>query len=366
MKLLHTISALGLSLLLFSACNSDLDTVTYDAAQSTPAVLQPIEKEAYVLDAQKSEEKVITFQWTKPDMGYDASVTTSLEMDIKGKGFSKAVTLASTKTDTSFDLIASVLNKSVMKLLEDYELPFGAVDVEFRMASSISKATNSIYSNVTFTNVTPYQGEKEYPQVYVVGDYCDWANPNNSFAQCQHLYSENSNDTYEGWIVFGEKAANGWKITPNANWDTAWGYNGTEEAASMALDKSEGDIKCFSGYSYKFSFNTTTLQLKTLASVQSWGVVGGHNGWGNDDIPMTLGKEDKGGKTQYFLSATISMAAGNTFKIRADEDWANQVNSGSVEGDFEADGENFKVTEAGTYTIKWYFNKVKGQLTVTK
>lgn len=360
MKLLHTISALGLSLLLFSACNSDLDTVTYDADQSTPAVLQPIEKEAYVLDAQKSEEKVITFQWTKPDMGYDASVTTSLEMDIKGKGFSKAVTLASTKTDTSFDLIASVLNKSIMKLLEDYALPFGAVDVEFRMASSISKATNSIYSNVTFTNVTPYQGEKEYPMVYVVGDYAGW-----DFAQCQHLYSENSNDTYEGWIVFNGKAAGGWKITPEAKWDTAWGYDGVF-ANTLTLATGTDNIKCFSGYSYKFSFNTTTLQLKTLAAVQSWGVVGGHNGWGNNDTPMTLGKEEKGGKTQYFLSATISMAAGNTFKIRADEDWANQVNTGSVEGEFEADGENFKVTEAGTYTIKWYFNKVKGQLTVTK
>ena len=53
------------------------------------------------------------------------------------------------------------------------------------------------------------------------------------------------------------------------------------------------------------------------------------------------------------------MSAGNKWKIRPEEKWEDDIAPGAVEGEFEDAGDgNFKVSEAGNYTIKWYFNKV--------
>lgn len=368
MKKLHTLSALGLSLFLFGACNSDLDTVSYDPSQAQPAVLQSIAADTYVLDVQKAEETVITFQWSKPEMGYDASVTTSLEIDAKGKGFGKPVTLASTKTDTSYALLVAELNKAVMKLLEVHELPFGAVDVEFRMASSISKAAETIYSNVVSAHVTPYAGEKEYPSIAVRGDYSGW-----DFAASQKVYSEKSDNDYSGMIFFGEKAANGWKFCGDEGWTVDnWGSAGVEPAeqpTQTLVSGGGGDIKNYSKASYLVEFNNSTGVLKMSKGHDSWGICGDHSGWGaNPDQVMTLATEQKSGKTVHYLTATMAMEANNSWKIRPDNNWDDAVGDNAVEGDFESAGKdnNFTVSEAGTYTIKWYFNKVKGQLMVTK
>ena len=53
------------------------------------------------------------------------------------------------------------------------------------------------------------------------------------------------------------------------------------------------------------------------------------------------------------------MSGGIKWKIRPEEKWEDDIAPGAVEGEFEDAGDgNFKVSEAGNYTIKWYFNKV--------
>lgn len=61
------------------------------------------------------------------------------------------------------------------------------------------------------------------------------------------------------------------------------------------------------------------------------------------------------------------MPAGNKWKIRPEEKWEDDIAPGAVEGEFEDAGDgNFKVSEAGNYTIKWYFNKVTPKIIVVK
>ena len=61
------------------------------------------------------------------------------------------------------------------------------------------------------------------------------------------------------------------------------------------------------------------------------------------------------------------MSAGNKWKIRPEEKWEDDIAPGAVEGEFEDAGDgNFKVSEAGNYTIKWYFNKVTPKIIVVK
>lgn len=374
MKIVRYISALCFGLLMFSACDSDLDKVYYDESQVTPSVLSGI-ADTYVLEADKAQSVAIKFEWTQPQAGYAAKIINTLEIDFKGKNFAKAVALYSSTDKGPYSINVYDLNSKIMKLFESYEMEVTAepYDFEFRIASSISEAAASFYSNVEASQITPFVGEPEYPKVYLPGAYCSWGDPDNSFRQCQALYSAADDGIYGGWVVFGDKAAEGWKITPEASWNGSWGSDGgTEEMnpATITLDGTE-NISCYDKFSYKFSFNKKTQELSMLAAVDSWGICGAYNGWGDTaaDTPMTLAYEtDASGSRAYYLTATVTMEADNAWKIRADSKWDYSFGTNEVEGEFEEAGSdgNFKVSQAGTYTIKLYFNRVKAKLVVMK
>lgn len=374
MKIAKYISAICLSLLIFSACDSDLDKVYYNESEATPAVLSGI-ADTYVLDANKAQTTAIEFKWTNPQAGYAAQITNSLQMDLKGKNFRNAITLYSSTEEGPYNITTQDLNSKIMKLFQSYEMEVTVepYDFEFRIASSISDAADSFYSNVESAQITPFIGDPEYPKVYLPGAYCSWGDPNDSFKQCQLLFSANDDGIYEGWVVFGNQAKDGWKISPEASWNTSWGTDDATQKnpASITLATGTGNITCYDKYSYKFSFNKTTLELSTKASVDAWGIAGTHNDWGKAaaDTPMTLAFEsDASGNRAYYLTATLDLKADNAWKIRADNDWTHSFGTNDVEGEFEEAGSdnNFKVSEDGTYTIKLYFNRVKAKLIVTK
>ncbi|MDB0714462.1 SusE domain-containing protein [Bacteroides xylanisolvens] len=374
MKIAKYISAICLSLLIFSACDSDLDKVYYNESEATPAVLSGI-ADTYVLDANKAQTTAIEFKWTNPQAGYAAQITNSLQMDLKGKNFGNAITLYSSTEEGPYNITTQDLNSKIMKLFQSYEMEVTVepYDFEFRIASSISDAADSFYSNVESAQITPFIGDPEYPKVYLPGAYCSWGDPNDSFKQCQLLFSVNDDGIYEGWVVFGNQAKDGWKISPEASWNTSWGTDDATQKnpASITLATGTGNITCYDKYSYKFSFNKTTLELSTKASADAWGIAGTHNDWGKAaaDTPMTLAFEsDAAGNRAYYLTATLDLKADNAWKIRADNEWTHSFGTNDVEGEFEEAGSdnNFKVSEDGTYTIKLYFNRVKAKLIVTK
>lgn len=374
MKIAKNISTICLSLLIFSACDSDLDKVYYNESEATPAVLSGI-ADTYVLDANKAQTTAIEFKWTNPQAGYAAQITNSLQMDLKGKNFGNAITLYSSTEEGPYNITTQDLNSKIMKLFQSYEMEVTVepYDFEFRIASSISDAAGSFYSNVESAQITPFIGDPEYPKVYLPGAYCSWGDPNDSFKQCQLLFSANDDGIYEGWVVFGNQAKDGWKISPEASWNTSWGTDDATQKnpASITLATGTGNITCYDKYSYKFSFNKTTLELSTKASADAWGIAGTHNDWGKAaaDTPMTLAFEsDASGNRAYYLTATLDLKADNAWKIRADNEWTHSFGTNDVEGEFEEAGSdnNFKVSEDGTYTIKLYFNRVKAKLIVTK
>lgn len=374
MKIAKYISAICLSLLIFSACDSDLDKVYYNESEATPAVLSGI-ADTYVLDANKAQTTAIEFKWTNPQAGYAAQITNSLQMDLKGKNFGNAITLYSSTEEGPYNITTQDLNSKIMKLFQSYEMEVTVepYDFEFRIASSISDAADSFYSNVESAQITPFIGDPEYPKVYLPGAYCSWGDPNDSFKQCQLLFSVNDDGIYEGWVVFGNQAKDGWKISPEASWNTSWGTDDATQKnpASITLATGTGNITCYDKYSYKFSFNKTTLELSTKASADAWGIAGTHNDWGKAaaDTPLTLAFEsDASGNRAYYLTATLDLKADNAWKIRADNEWTHSFGTNDVEGEFEEAGSdnNFKVSEDGTYTIKLYFNRVKAKLIVTK
>lgn len=349
---------------LLIACDSNLEKVHYNATDAQAAILQPI-AESYVLNAQESDLTAIKFNWSLPEVNYPAAITTDLLMDIQGNHFAQATTLASTKTDSTYSISTADLNAALIKLQTMNGLDFGALPVDFRLVSSFSVAAAPLYSNVISSIITPFAGEREYPQIWIIGDYCGWNHENS-----QYLYSVYENENYNGMICFAGKATNGWKLTPAANWDSDWGADGspTEEAPSIVLIEQGNNLTNYTHNTYQVTFNTSTRILKMSQGHDTWGIVGAYNNWGSTpDIEMILASDVEYGKRQYYLTATLNLRANEGWKIRPDNTWVNDLGPDQLnyEGVETIDG-NFIVTEDGNYTIKWYFNKVEGKLVVNK
>ena len=367
-KLLNYIPVLGVALA-FAACESDLDGATYNAETAQPAVLNAPASTNIVLNAANANDAALTLTWAKPDFGYSAISTTNIDFDLAGNDFAHARQLAAVTTAVEQSITVNDLNSAVINLLNDYgvEGDYSARDYEIRLASHISQAADTLYSNVITLNITPYSMDVQYPSISVRGSYNGWDWPS-----CQKVYSANFDDNYAGMIYFDGKAQEGWKFCGDENWSTNnWGVGETVVPEDdNILTQGGSDIKAYSHNSYYLEFNAATGELKVSQAYDSWGIVGNHNGWGSGDTPMTLGTEtDATGATQHFLTATMNMDAGNTWKIRPDEKWENDKGPAQLkfEGDVADNGDgNFIANEAGSYTIKWYFNKVEQKLVVTK
>ncbi|MFI3321873.1 MAG: SusE domain-containing protein [Rikenellaceae bacterium] len=363
-KILNYISVLCVALMAFG-CESDLEKEIYSSSSATPASITTL-ADSYVLEADKSSETALTVEWSEPDFGYSAAVTNNLEMDIAGNSFAAAQVLTSISKGGKYEVTHKELNSTLLKMLENAALSISELSVEMRVVSSISDAAAPLISNIITTKITPFSGEKEYPLIAIRGDYSGW-----DFNGAQKIYSENSDDTYSGLICFDGKAANGWKLCEDEGWSVNWGV--AQEAAapteptSLILDGGS-NIKDFGKTFYKFEFSKTTTELKVVASYDSWGVVGDFSGWGgNPDTELVLGSEvDESGATQHYLSATVDLLAGQGWKIRPDNAWGGDLGPGAFAEEPDSDGGNFSVPEDGSYTVKWYFNKVEQKLILTK
>lgn len=366
MKFIKSISTSIFTLLLCTACESDLEQVTYSSENAIPSTLSSL-NDSYILESKNASQEAFTLTWSYPDLGYQASVINSLEMDVKDKNFANKVILASSKTDVSHTITVSDLNSKIMTLLKVYEMETAPIGIEFRISSSISAAADTLYSNIVSTTITPYEGEPEYPAITLRGSYNGW-----DFTKSQKVYSVNSDNIYTAMVYFDGKAADGWKFCGTEDWGTDnWGAPESmtpEQSLVTLVSGNGGDIKAYSKNSYYLEFNNTTGELKVSKPHNSWGIVGDHNSWGSGDTMMTLETEtDENNKFQYYLKATLDMSAGNKWKIRPEEKWEDDIAPGAVEGEFEDAGDgNFKVSEAGNYTIKWYFNKVTPKIIVVK
>lgn len=163
MKNLCNYIAVAFSIALFGACESDLEKAYYNESGAKPAVLEELPT-SYVIDNLKQDETALTFKWSAPEVGYSASITNSLEMDVEGEAnFSaKKITLSSSKEKTTeVSLTNKELNDQVLALLENYADEDGTIRIEptvvqFRLVSSISEQKASLISNVLTMTVTPY------------------------------------------------------------------------------------------------------------------------------------------------------------------------------------------------------------------
>lgn len=345
MKITKYIVMLAAAVGMTAACQKE-EIVTFNPENVVAPVLHAVEDVVVTVD---NKSEAVTFTWDAADFGVKAQVYYSLDM---ARG-DKKVNLFSGVSGTSMNVSYDNINN---KAFNDLEIPSGeAGEVTFTLGAKLNVG-ETFYAAPVAAKVTPTAAEKVYPNVWVIGNYCGWAHD-------ASLYLWNfaeDGDVFMGMVDFGagDEKTGGFKITPEANWNSEFGGTGTADVdpASIPVVTSGGsDIKNFTTMRfYHFSLSTTALTLTKNYAFNQVGIIGLNGDWEND-IVMEYSKN----KQRFY--ADIDVPAATEMKFRMDADWG--VNFG---GDIKAlsnGGDNIPV-EPGQYRVYFDMNNL-GAITCT-
>ena len=324
---------------LFTACQKLDEATAYAPEDVVAPVLHGLPAEIVITSENMGE--IQTFTWDAADFGVLTQINYSIEAAV---GDEAPVVLFSDLTGTSTEQPYESINT---KLVYDVGVePDTPTAVNFYVSATIGTDYKKVYSEPVSVTMTVTKAERVYPTVWVIGDYCGWSHDNS-----QLLFSFLDDEiNYEGVIDFGEKAANGFKLTGIAGWDDScnWGLDGEAEkpeaeASSITLISSggSGNIDIYSKRFYRFAFDRSSLTLTKSLSFDQLGIVGDGVGSWDNDLVMEFDA-----KTQRFwVDATL--VAGE-IKFRLDGAWDTSFGS-ATEGMLDS-GDNIKVP-AGNYRI---------------
>ena len=324
---------------LFVACQKLDEAKVFSPEQVVSPVLHALPAEIAITAENMGE--IQTFTWDAADFGVRTQINYSIEAAV---GDEAPVVLFSDLTGTSTEQPYESINT---KLVYDVGVePDTPTAVNFYVSATIGTDYKKVYSEPVSVTMTVTKAERVYPTVWVIGDYCGWSHDNSQF-----LFSFLDDEiNYEGVIDFGEKAANGFKLTGIAGWDDScnWGLDGEAEkpeaeASSITLISSggSGNIDIYSKRFYRFAFDRSSLTLTKSLSFDQLGIVGDGVGSWDNDLVMEFDA-----KTQRFwVDATL--VAGE-IKFRLDGAWDTSFGS-ATEGMLDS-GDNIKVP-AGNYRI---------------
>ena len=346
MRIKRYLLSLAAAVGMIAACDKP-EMVQISAPENiVPPVLESLE--AINITPTNMAKDSATFAWSPADYGASTQVSYSIEA-AKESDASKKVTIVSGLTDTtkvgtlnhtkvSYDVLNQIL-------FNDLELSNGIPEnVLFYVASKVG-VTAKVYSDSVKVSCTVTAAEKVYPKIWVIGDYCGWNHANTQF-----LFDFDGNDAvYQGVVDFGEKAANGWKITGVAGWDDTCNWGGEdgvtydEEAATTQFINGGGskDIKHYSKRFYHFAFDKGSLLLTKNAGFDQIGVIGSFNDWATDVV-----MEFNASKQKFY--ADVEVPADGEFKFRLDGKW--DVSYGVEKGVLTTSGGNIAILK-GNYRV---------------
>ena len=186
---------------------------------------------------------------------------------------------------------------------------------------------------------------KLFGLLYVPGDYQGWTP-----ATAPALGSPNNDGVFEGYINIPAGGSNKFKFTTAPDWSNALG-----DAGNGTLSGSGGDLSVPGPGYYRIEANTVANTW--AATKTTWGMIGSFaaSNWSND-VPMTYSAADNK------WTGTITTAAGNVFKFRANKSWTlnygDDNGKGSLTnggGDIGDASKNFAIP-AGTHKVTLYLN----------
>ncbi len=350
MKIFKHITTLAAIAAISAGCQ-DLDKVmTLAPSDVIPPVLNPLEETEIIITPLNMGEE-LTFTWDAADFGASTQISYALEASYAENA---PVELFSGLTGTSTKVSYENLNsRLVLGLGAPVDTP---VDIKYYISASIGTDFGKFYSEPIAVKMTVTAAEKEYPKVWIIGDYCGW-----NHANSQYLFSFSEDEiNYEAIVDFGEKAANGFKVTGEAGWNNGnWGTDGDApaadpEAASITLIDAgnSGNISAYSKRFYSLAFNKSTLELKNQMSFDQIGIIGDFNSWG-EDVVMKFDTK----KQRFYADVEILADGGLKFRLNGNWDISFGISAGSTSGVLDG-GDNIPVT-AGNYRVYVNLNNSK-------
>lgn len=317
----------------FSACEDEAEKVFVSSNPVAPSLTGPGADGLQFVLADKNSS--IEFTWDESDFGFAASVNYMVEVSTDDTFENKIQVLSGEGTNAT--AIVDDVNSALLGLglvIDE------AATVQMRVIAAISADVDTLISTPVAYSVTPY--ETIYPAIYVPGAYQGWS----PGAENGRLYSYAFNSVYQGIlrIVEGANPSSSFKITPEADWDEAWGGTLAADGSkfSGALDPSGGDFSVAAG-TYIVTADIGALTL-SLEKTDDWGIIGSSTagGWDNDtDL------EYNGQRQVWQITTDLVDGA---LKFRANDGWDLNYGDTGADGIIEAGGDDIAVS-AGNYTI---------------
>lgn len=332
---------------LFSACDDEAEKVMISSNPVGPTLTGP---GADGMEFEKADAAdTIDYSWTTADYGFDASVSYFVEIAADDT-FAESAAIVSSQEASGSAIVADI-----NAVLLTWGLEIGTeATIKCRVYATINANVDTIFSEVSDYVVTPYETLIDYPMAYVPGAYQGWA-PGADYGR---LYSYGFNSVYEGilTIVDGTNPSSSFKVTPEPNWDNAWGGVLTDNGSDFtgALDPSGPDFSIAAG-TYKVTADVSALTLE-LEKTDNWGIIGDAtpNGWSDPDTDMIYN-----GQRQVW-EITTDLVDGS-LKFRANDAWTLDYGDNEPDGTLDQGGSDIAVT-AGNYTIRLDLNNSKYEL----
>ena len=273
---------------------------------------------SYLLTFDTRANTAERFVWSTVDFATPIAVNYEIQASADPSNFDDSVVLTSTNENSAAVTVERLNEVALMLGLT----PFSEDAIAVRVVGTTADVTmEPMVSENLVLAVTPYTTEA--PRVWVPGNYAsasgygpDWAPDNDATPYLEAV--EFGSTEYEGF-VFMNVAAPEFKITPEMNWDNAYG-----DAGSGLISLSAGDNLTAPGPGYYFiQVNTdpdgdpSTDDATISVSERQWGIIGeattpsNSAGWG-DELDMVY---DEVAKT---WSVELDMQAGE-FKFRAQQ-----------------------------------------------
>lgn len=208
------------------------------------------------------------------------------------------------------------------------------------------------YVMVINLEMMTYEFAPVYDFLYTPGDANGWSQPASA-----KIYPTPTG-AYESWMPL----KGSFKFSTQADWNGI-NFGAGAEAGTLSTDGGAGNLTVSDEGYYCVRMSTVSMTWETVyGPVQSWGVIGGFaaSGWATD-VPMTT-------VDGQIWKATVTFAAGDEFKFRADGAWDIQYgNGGNGMDDLVCDGGSVNLTApaAGTFEVTLDLSKVPYHATLT-
>lgn len=321
MKTIYGYIGILIAACLLQACESDLDKAYYSDGQAQPAVLEAL-PETYTINPLQQNEVALTFKWSVPQMGYNASITNNLEMDIKGEnnfGDKKVILSSLVGNNSTVSFTNKELNDYVLSLFKNYADEAGiytieTVHLEFRVTSVISEAEAPLVSNIVSSTVTPYDNENTGYKAAVITS--------------TDIESELA-------LAAGQKEETALPLT----WQQA--YLGDNASISYAIEINLPKTNTEYNWSKKVTVKTTQETSYNLTHQDL-----------NDALVSLLAKYSKEvGKTEINLS--VSATKSGYIKALASEPLTISITPYVATPTFTTVPENMDLTSGTSYSLAW-------------